>query len=44
MGPYQVLPLRIKADMGVMELKGNYTFPKSPELEPHHQMQFIVIS
>ena len=29
--------------MGVMAMKGFFTLSRSPELEPHHQMQFSVI-
>ena len=24
-------------------MKGYFTFPKSPELKPHHQMQYSII-
>ena len=37
-------PLWIKVDLGVMALKGYLTFPKAPGQEPHHQIQFSVIS
>ena len=38
-GPYQVLPLRARVDMGAMVMKGYYTFLKAPALlEPHHQI------
>ena len=30
--------------MGGIAMKGYSTFPKSPELEPDHQMQFSVLS
>ena len=32
-----------RADLGVMAIKGYYTLPKEPELEPHHQMQFWLV-
>ena len=38
-----ILLLRFKADIRVMVWKGYSTFPRSPELEPHHQMLFSVI-
>ena len=37
-GANQVLPLWVREDLRAMELKGNFTFPKTPELEPHHQI------
>ena len=43
MGHYQVLPLWIKVDLGVMAMKGYFTFSKAPGLKPHHQMQFSAI-
>ena len=43
MGPKQVLPLQFRVDLGVMAMKRYSTFFKSPELEPHFQMQFSVI-
>ena len=36
--PYQVLPLRVRVDLEVMEVKQYSTFPKSPELEPYYEM------
>ena len=37
--PYQVLPLRVRMDLGAMAMKGHSAFPKSPTLlEPHHQI------
>ena len=39
MGPEQVLPVRIRVDLGVMKMKGY-----SQDLEPHHQMQYNAIS
>ena len=29
MGPEQVLPLRVKVDLGEIAMKGYYTFPKA---------------
>ena len=43
-GPYQVLPLWARVDLGVMTMKGYSTFPQISGLEPHHQMQFSVTS
>ena len=38
-GPYQVLPLRTRADLGAMAMKGFSAFPKAPaSVEPHHQI------
>ena len=35
--PYQVLPLRVRVDLGAMAMKGYSAFPKAPALlEPHH--------
>ena len=39
MGPYQVLPLRARMDLGAMAMKEYSTFPKAPALlEPHHEI------
>ena len=38
-GPYQVLLLRGRVDLGALEIKGYSAFPKAPPLlEPHHQI------
>ena len=38
-GPYQVLPLKARGDLGAMAMKGYSAFPKAPALlEPHHQI------
>ena len=38
-GPYQVLPLRARVDLGAMAMKGYSAFPKAPALlESHHQI------
>ena len=38
-GPYQVLPLWARVDLGAMVMKGYSAFPKAPALlEPHHQI------
>ena len=38
-GPYQVLPLQARVDLGVMEMKGYSAFPKLLALlKPHHQI------
>ena len=45
MKSYQILPLRVRVDLGViMATKGLSTFHKAPELETHYKMQFSVIS
>ena len=43
MGSWQVLPLRVRVDLRVMEMNEYSEFPEFPELELHHQMQFNVI-
>ena len=38
-GPYQVLPLRARVDLGAMAMKGYTALPKAPELlEPQYQI------
>ena len=38
-GPYQVLQLRAREDLGAMAMKESSAFPKaSASLEPHHQI------
>ena len=44
MRPLKVLLHRVRVYLGVMVLKGYYTLLRAPELEPHHQMLFSVIS
>ena len=39
-----MLPLWVRVDLVVMAMKGHSTLPRSSELEPHHQMQFCIIS
>ena len=41
MGPKQVLPLRVRVDLGVMELKGHFIFPTSPAQQPPYQVQLM---
>ena len=43
MGPEQILSLRVRVDLGVMEIKGYTTFSKAPGQESHHQVQFNAI-
>ena len=39
MGPYQVLHLRARVDLGAMAMKGYSAFPKVPALlKPHHRI------
>ena len=38
MGPKQGLHYRVKMEVEVMVIKGHCTFPRSPEVEAHHQM------
>ena len=42
MGPPQVLLFRVRVDLGVMAMKVHSIYPRSPELETHHQMKFSV--
>ena len=43
-GPYQVLPLRDRMDLGAIAVKGYSAFPKTPALlEPHHQTVYCHI-
>ena len=44
MKPLQVLPHRIKVDMGVMTMNGYSTFLSAPGLETYLEMLFRVIS
>ena len=38
-GPYQVLPLWARVDLGALAMKGYSAFSKAPALlEPHHQI------
>ena len=38
-GPYQVLLLWARVDLGAMTIKGYFAFPKTLALlEPHHQI------
>ena len=43
MGLKQVLTPQIRVNLGVIAIKGYSTFPRAPEIEPHHQVQFSVI-
>ena len=42
MGPKQLLLLQVKVDLGVMAMKGYFTFLIALVLESHHQIQFSV--
>ena len=38
-GPYKVLPLRVRVDLGAKAMKDNSAFPKAPALlETDHQV------
>ena len=38
-GPYQMLPLQARVDLGAMTMKECSAFPKAPaSLEAHHQI------
>ena len=39
----QIHLTQLKVDLGAMALNRCSTFPRDPELQPHHQMQFSVI-
>ena len=39
---YQVLPLQVILDRGIIVIKRNAAFPKDPGLGSHHQIQFII--
>ena len=34
--PYQVLPLQVKVDCGIMAIKGYFKFPQAPGNKPHN--------
>ena len=36
MGPKQILPPRVRVNLGVKAMKGYSIFPRPSELEPHH--------
>ena len=38
MRPYQVLPLQVKVDLGVIAMKGYSSFIKASGLKPYYQM------
>ena len=42
MGPYQVLPLRVRVEQEIMITKERYTFFRGPEMEPHQRTRFDV--
>ena len=43
-GPYQVLPLRARVDLGAMAMKRYTAFPEAPALlGPHHQIVYCHI-
>ena len=42
MGPYLVLPLRVREDLGVMSINGYSIFPRAPGHEPHHRTCHIL--
>ena len=37
-------PVLVRVDLGVLVMKGCSTHPRAPELNPHHDMLFCVIS
>ena len=41
-GSYQALQFPIWVDLGIMAMKGYFTFSKAPRLEPHYDMQFSI--
>ena len=44
MGPQQILPLRVRVDLGVIAIKRYFISHNAPGLEYHYQMQFIILS
>ena len=44
MGPYQVLTLCVKVNLRLMAMKEYSTLPRVLKLEPHHLIQFSVIT
>ena len=44
MGPYLILPFRVKVDMRTIAIKEYSKLLKAPGVEPHQQMLFSVIS
>ena len=44
MEPKQVLPLRVRVNRWLIAMNEYSMFSIAPEKEPHHQMQFNVIS
>ena len=38
-----IILLWVRMDLGVMTMKGHFTFLRAPEQKPHHLMQFSVI-
>ena len=36
MGPYQMLPLQARVDLGAMAMKGYSAFPEAPGTSPSH--------
>ena len=42
MGPYQVLPLQTRVDLGAMAMKGYSAFPNASVLELHHQLSSVI--
>ena len=44
MRPDQLLPIRVRVDLGIILMKGYSKLFGYPEVEPHHQMLFSVIS
>ena len=44
MVPKYIQSFLVRVELGVMEMKGFFTFPKASGLEPHHRMQFRVIT
>ena len=43
MGSLQVLPQKVRVDLGLIAINWYSTFPSALWLEPHYQMQFSVI-
>ena len=43
MGPEKAILLRVRVFLGIIAMKEHSILTESPELEPHHQIQFNVI-
>ena len=42
MEPYQLLPLQVRVDLGVMAVMGYTALSRSLELEPYHMFESVI--